>query len=115
MFIVGGILLYILNPTEYKLMPKCVFKLITGLDCPGCGFQRAVHALLHGRISEAMNYNLFLTFFGVPYLIADTYAKLFLSGERQLKALAVLEGKTMMIIYIIAFTLWFIVRNILHI
>lgn len=37
--------------------PKCIFKALTGWDCPGCGSQRAIHALLHGRIVEAWRFN----------------------------------------------------------
>ena len=33
--------------------PVCAFKYLTGYDCPGCGSQRAFHALLHGRVAEA--------------------------------------------------------------
>lgn len=33
--------------------PQCIFRLATGYDCPGCGTQRAVHALLHGEFAQA--------------------------------------------------------------
>jgi len=36
----------------------CMFHRITGLQCPGCGMTRAFHALMHGHISEALEYNL---------------------------------------------------------
>lgn len=43
------------------------FKLLTGYDCPGCGSQRALHALLHGDIN-AFAYNpLFII--AIPYVI----------------------------------------------
>ena len=42
-------------------MPKCPFKLITGLSCPGCGIQRAIHAMLHGKFTEAITYNYYFT------------------------------------------------------
>ncbi len=35
----------------------CTFHKLTGLYCPGCGGQRALHALLHGRIMEALRLN----------------------------------------------------------
>lgn len=47
---------YVADPSTAH-MPQCTFKLITGLDCPGCGSQRALHALLHGHIAEAMAFN----------------------------------------------------------
>jgi hypothetical protein len=35
-------------------MPKCPFKMITGFSCPGCGIQRALYAIMHGNIKEAI-------------------------------------------------------------
>ena len=39
-----GMALYFLNPTDYTWVPKCPTKCLTGWDCPGCGFQQALHA-----------------------------------------------------------------------
>ena len=33
----------------------CPFKYLTGIDCPGCGFQRAVIALLQGDLSKSFH------------------------------------------------------------
>jgi hypothetical protein len=38
---------------EIHLLP-CGFKSIFGIDCPGCGFQRSVIALLKGNLSESL-------------------------------------------------------------
>jgi len=38
-------------------MPGCVFRKVTGLDCPGCGMTRATYAMLHGRIGDAFAFN----------------------------------------------------------
>ncbi|MEP2774873.1 MAG: DUF2752 domain-containing protein [Luteolibacter sp.] len=38
-------------------MPGCVFKQVSGFDCPGCGMTRATYASLHGRIGEAFRLN----------------------------------------------------------
>ncbi|MBO4663273.1 MAG: DUF2752 domain-containing protein [Bacteroidaceae bacterium] len=112
--VVACVALYYLDPVEYVFMPKCPFKLITGLDCPGCGFQRAMHALLHGHVVQAIKFNLFLVF-SVPYLLALIVCYYFLTGERSRKTLSFLEGKTMAFTYIILYFVWFVVRNILHI
>lgn len=54
--------------------PKCMFKLLTGWDCPGCGSQRAFHAILHGNFAAAWHFNPFI-YFAVPlatfYIIAE--------------------------------------------
>ena len=47
----------VIDPNKPNLVPGCAFKALTGLDCPGCGGTRAVHALLHGDIANAINHN----------------------------------------------------------
>ena len=32
----------------------CLFKAVFGIDCPGCGFQRAMLFLLRGQVPESM-------------------------------------------------------------
>ena len=39
---------------------QCIFNRATGIYCPGCGGQRAFHALLHGHIATAAQNNLLL-------------------------------------------------------
>ena len=55
--LLGGVVFYNLNPVQYWFMPKCMFKLLTGYSCPGCGIQRALYALLHGDVIKAIQYN----------------------------------------------------------
>ncbi len=49
------------------LVPACPLKELTGLDCPGCGGTRAVHALVHGDLGTALDHNVLLTIL-VPLL-----------------------------------------------
>lgn len=37
--------------------PGCPFKMLTGLDCPGCGGTRAAQALLAGQPLRALDHN----------------------------------------------------------
>ena len=55
--VAGGWVLYTFPPVTSGFYPQCVFKQATGLDCPGCGTTRALHALLHGRVGEAFRFN----------------------------------------------------------
>lgn len=38
-------------------MPGCIFRKVTGLDCPGCGMTRATYAMLHGDLLAAFRFN----------------------------------------------------------
>lgn len=38
-----------------KYLIPCPFKKLTGFDCPGCGFQRSVLALLNGDMSSSIH------------------------------------------------------------
>jgi hypothetical protein len=46
--------LFIHSWLQDHLIP-CPFKYFTGVDCPGCGFQRAVLALMQGNLSESLS------------------------------------------------------------
>jgi len=53
----GALALFFFNPAEHAFYPRCVMKLTTGLDCPGCGGLRATHQLLHGNVRQAFLLN----------------------------------------------------------
>jgi len=108
------VLLYIFNPTETSVAPKCVFKAITGWSCSGCGMQRFIHAFLHGRILEAIQYNYMLVVF-LPYLLLFGIEQLVLSGETQKRWKRVIEGRTVTITMAVIVFGWVFVRNIFHI
>lgn len=112
--VVGALItLYLVNPTEQPFMPHCPFKLLTGLDCPGCGFQRAMHALLHGHVREAIGYNLFLPL-ALPYLLTLVTERALLRGNIQRRWQDALESKPVVLTYVVAYAAWFVTRNALH-
>ncbi|MBO4723377.1 MAG: DUF2752 domain-containing protein [Muribaculaceae bacterium] len=116
--LLGGILIgaliiyYYNNPLSGAWFPQCPVKLLTGYSCPGCGVQRAFHALLHGNLGQALAYNYFFVL-SVPYFILACIALIlrgrFSNFER------IVEGKTLAMIYVVCYFVWFVVRNVLEI
>ena len=59
--------LYRFNPLEVHFYPRCPLYVMTGIYCPGCGALRAGHALLHGHLLTALDYNALLVV-AAPFL-----------------------------------------------
>jgi hypothetical protein len=61
--------LYAVDPSRHAVYPQCILYRATGLYCAGCGATRALYALLHGRVLEALHDNaLFVS--ALPFLLA---------------------------------------------
>lgn len=108
----GGALLYLLLVELTGLMPRCILKATTGFDCPGCGSQRALRALLHGHPLQAWSYNLLL-----PFLVAYALALLILPripGPRVARLQSALTSPAAIYILLAAILAWWLLRNILH-
>ena len=56
-----------INWLERHLLP-CFFKSHFNMECPGCGMQRSLIALLKGDISESLHYHVAL----IPFMITLT-------------------------------------------
>ena len=50
-------LLFMLNPSQSPIFPRCPMLATTGLYCSGCGSLRALHQLLHGHFFAALALN----------------------------------------------------------
>ena len=102
---IGAIVLFVFDPTQYAFYPRCVFHTLTGLDCPGCGSTRALHALLHGRVGEAFRYNpILFAGFGVFGLALPSLAR----GERP----RFLDRPWFGWSVIVVMLAWWVVRNL---
>jgi hypothetical protein len=86
---------------QNHLIP-CPFKYLTGIDCPGCGFQRSLLALLQGDIQKS--FSLYppaiplLLFFA--YGITDKYLKLDTPKFVVKKTLFIITGSIVLVSYI---------------
>lgn len=106
---VAVIIFYALADPEGGMMPRCVFKAATGWDCPGCGSQRAFHALLHGHPGEAWRLNPAL-FVMVP--LAAMYAVAELLPGRCPRLRSVLLRPQAIASIGIGIILWTVCRNV---
>ncbi|TGN30291.1 DUF2752 domain-containing protein [Empedobacter tilapiae] len=60
------------NPSDKgTVFLRCPSNFIFGINCPGCGSQRAIHHLLHFDILEALRFNALLTIM-FPFIIYIT-------------------------------------------
>jgi hypothetical protein len=72
-------LLFILAMHHIGIPLYCPFKLLTGIPCPGCGGQRALFAIMHGNIIEAVCINplsvllILFAFIAPMWLFVDCY------------------------------------------
>lgn len=57
-------------------LPPCPLKVLTGLECPGCGTGRAITAFAHGDLLAVLDHNLILPVVG-PLVIVSLIGVLF--------------------------------------
>lgn len=79
---------------EQHLFP-CFFKSHFGIECPGCGSQRAFIALLKGNLSESLHYHAAI----IPFIVT------ILALLVQLKIKHVNGGKWVMWCFIVTTTI----------
>jgi hypothetical protein len=60
---VGSAAVWYFDPTTAGLFPVCPLFKLTGLACPGCGLTRGFHALFHGDLITALDYNALIPIF----------------------------------------------------
>ena len=96
------------NP-ENTFFPKCPFFWATGLKCPGCGSQRALHQLLHFHVKAAFQYNAFLVL-SIPIII------FLAAGSLLWKRFPKLEAASRSTVFSWTITvfilLWWLLRNV---
>ncbi len=112
-FLIFGYTLYYFqqnNPAKKEAaFAVCMTKQIAGIDCPGCGGQRAFHELLNGHFVAAGKLNIFIYFF-VPLL---TYIFLLFALKPFNIFLPDIDISTKNLILILAlFLIFTILRNI---
>lgn len=111
--VIVGAVLFFFNPAETGVFPRCPFLMLTGYECPGCGSQRAIHALLHGDIIKAWDYNPLLVI-AVPYIILGFIAELSFRRSRLMRTVRdrLYSGRAVWMVLTVIIIYW-IGRNVL--
>ncbi|MCF0188868.1 MAG: DUF2752 domain-containing protein [Bacteroidaceae bacterium] len=98
-----------IDPATAPWFPFCPLYHLTGIQCPLCGGQRMLHALLNGDLCEALRQNgaLLVT---LPFWVFLAAAALF--PKTLPRANALLLSKRAATAYLLAAALWMIIRNL---
>jgi hypothetical protein len=104
----AALLLYFFIEPKNGNLPKCIFHELTGFYCPGCGVQRSFHALLHGNLLAAINYNLLFILL-LPLIIYFTLV--FILDKKHSSSSFIYKTNFAIAVVIIVVSFW-ILRNI---
>ena len=107
--LLAGILYFAYNPATSAFFPRCPFLMATGLKCPGCGSQRALHSLLHLDFMQAFHYNAFLVL-SLPLLLLLLFAEAI--RTRYPAFYAAVQRPAYLLTYLALVIGWTIVRNV---
>lgn len=109
--LVFGLIYYALDPSASGLFPRCAFLEWTGYKCPGCGSQRAIHALLHGDVVAAFRYNALLLL-AIPWVALCLYAES--RRVRNPRLYARLNAPLLIWLFLAFVLIWWLLRNIFN-
>ena len=104
---------YFVEPSSREHLLQCPWRLLTGTLCPACGSQRALHALMHGHVSQALSYNYFFIL-SIPYALLAVLVSWYNYGHRFDSLKRIVFHPHVLKAYVILFLGWWIVRNLIH-
>lgn len=102
---------YFFDPVEVKWMPKCIWKVATGTDCPGCGSQRMAHALMHGDFLGAWHANAYACCM-IPVIIFLLWLEF--AKDRYSKLYAIVHRPAVITSLAATVILWWVFRNLVY-
>ena len=106
-----GFIYYALDPASSDLFPRCTFLSWTGYKCPGCGSQRAIHALLNGDVVGAFRYNALLLI-SIPWIALCLFAEA--QRTRRPHLYARLNAPLLMWLFLAIVLMWWLLRNVFN-
>ena len=107
-----GAFYYFVNPNIQSFPIQCPWRMLTGTQCPSCGFQRALNALAHGHVCQALSYNYFFIL-SIPYALIAVLVSWYNFNHRLDGLKRIAFHPTTLKAYVILFFAWWIARNLL--
>lgn len=98
------------DPAEAGWMPRCLWKMTTGTDCPGCGTQRMAHALMHGDLRAAWHANAY-ALCALPIIAFLLWLEFARNRHPRLYAKA--HHPIIITILLVSILAWWLLRNLL--
>ncbi len=111
--IAGLIIFRNFNPYESKFFIQCPFLKITGLKCPGCGSQRALHYLANFELIKAFKENCILVC-SIPYIIGGVVLELKQPTKEVLSTRKLLYSTNAIYVILVIIIAFWILRNVIH-
>lgn len=108
--IVLGLYYSLIDPFKGIGAATCIIHKYTGLFCPGCGLQRALHAFFSGDFALAFSMNP-LAFLALVVLCVD-FLFLLLKWERLRPVPPILNSHAALIAMVVILILFMILRNV---
>lgn len=103
---------YFVNPVMKSFPISCIWKDLTGTQCPACGAQRALHAVTHGNFAEALSYNYFFIL-SIPYAFLAILVSWYNYNHVFDKLKTYVFHRYALKAYVYLYFGWWILRNVL--
>ncbi len=103
---------YLVNPEGVWWFPKCKLYQLTGLKCPICGLQRAIHQFLNGNFIAAFQYNWFLPVSAVYWGMVVLVAKFRRSKQSKEASARSIDLTHLFYFYCLLGGIWMVIRNV---
>ncbi len=82
LLVAGAVYLFAFEPGRTGFFLPCMFRLLTGFTCPGCGITRALHHVLHGHFINAFTLNpLFVLLLPILFFALLRYSMIVMRGR----------------------------------
>src|SRR5688572_4077520 len=101
--------LFVFEPGRNGLFLDCPFRLLTGLNCPGCGTTRGLHRLLHGDLIGAFQFNPLMMLLLPIFLFALVRYTIAVFRDRPIKSNQ-LDPRFIWMFFVVVMSFW-VFRN----